>query len=437
MKIACCPLARAALRRRALAALVLLSALCPHHGIFAQGNIVPTTAPNVPIMKSLDQVEARTIVNSTNTPGNGTNSFVISQPGSYYLTGNITGVSGKNGILIGSNNVSLDLNGFQVLGVAGSSTGITDGGSNHGNAVIRHGTIRAWGAAGLDLSHSFDALISELIIADCSGIGMTAGDSCAMRDCVVRNNTGDDIVVGANSNLVHCTAVSSFGGHGINLGANSTITGCSSNSNFKDGFFLGAGSEATNCLAISNASYGFESGTNCKVENSAANQNQIGIGMGDDSFVSRCKASNNTGLAGIVVNSRSIVDACVVSANAHRGIQVGGILATQASSTVSNNTVSWNGNGTGGYGFDAGIYVLGYHHRIDNNHVADNKGDGITLDDNVTGHNLVVRNSCITNTAFQYRMSGIPGQGTAGDNDVGPIGSAANVSSPWANLIFF
>ena len=38
-------------------------------------------------MESLDQAEARIIVNATNTPGDATTTFIISQPGSYYLTG--------------------------------------------------------------------------------------------------------------------------------------------------------------------------------------------------------------------------------------------------------------------------------------------------------------------------------------------------------------
>ena len=62
-------------------------------------------------MKTLDQVEARTIINAANTPGDANNTFIISQAGSYYLTGNITGESGKNGISIQAEDVTLDLNG--------------------------------------------------------------------------------------------------------------------------------------------------------------------------------------------------------------------------------------------------------------------------------------------------------------------------------------
>ncbi len=54
-------------------------------------------------MKTADQIEPRTIVNATNTPGDAANSFIIKQPGSYYLTTNLVGVSGKGGIEILTN----------------------------------------------------------------------------------------------------------------------------------------------------------------------------------------------------------------------------------------------------------------------------------------------------------------------------------------------
>ena len=81
------------------AALVLGLLLQPVSILHAQGPLTPPGAPT-PTMKTLDQIEPRKEVNATNTPGDATNLFIISTGGSYYLGGNITGVSGKHGIQI-------------------------------------------------------------------------------------------------------------------------------------------------------------------------------------------------------------------------------------------------------------------------------------------------------------------------------------------------
>src|SRR4051794_28495446 len=88
-----------------------------------QGSLTPPGAP-APTMKTLDQLEPRVPVSATTTPGDATSVFKITQPGSYYLTGNITGASGKHGTFIAAGNVTLDLMGFELVGVAGSLDGI-------------------------------------------------------------------------------------------------------------------------------------------------------------------------------------------------------------------------------------------------------------------------------------------------------------------------
>src|SRR5216683_1539226 len=85
-------------------AAALLSTFNFQPSTFAQGSLTPPSAPAA-TMKSLDQIEARTIVNSNNTPGDAQSLFKITNSGSYYLTGNMTGVSGKHGIVIAAANV--------------------------------------------------------------------------------------------------------------------------------------------------------------------------------------------------------------------------------------------------------------------------------------------------------------------------------------------
>src|SRR5580658_9358313 len=91
----------------ALAA-ALVSLLISTQSVLAQGSLTPPGAP-APTMKTLSQVEPRTIVAAANTPGDSGDTFIISQSGSYYLTTNMTGVSDQDCIEITANNVTLDL----------------------------------------------------------------------------------------------------------------------------------------------------------------------------------------------------------------------------------------------------------------------------------------------------------------------------------------
>jgi hypothetical protein len=110
------------------------------------------------------------VVNSGGFP------YVISQPGSYRLAGNLT-VSGApfvNGILISANNVTLDLNGFSIIAGAGiTNDGISDGGNLTG-LTIRNGTISGFGNWGIDASRS-SAVVEGIIVTGNSNGGITVG----------------------------------------------------------------------------------------------------------------------------------------------------------------------------------------------------------------------------------------------------------------------
>src|SRR6478609_1827254 len=84
---------------------LLLSALNSQLLTFAQGSLTPPAGAPAPVMKSLSQIEPRTPVSSA--------PFTINQPGSYYLTTNLT-ISSGTAITIATNDVTLDLNGFAL-----------------------------------------------------------------------------------------------------------------------------------------------------------------------------------------------------------------------------------------------------------------------------------------------------------------------------------
>jgi hypothetical protein len=156
-------------------------------------------------MKTLQEVEPRTPISSL--------PFTISQPGSYYLTGDLTGASGQNAILITSSNVTLDLMGFTLQGGGGIVSGITFGaGPDKVNIVIRNGRIRGWGAYGIYL---FDASLRNIAFEDLmieSNLvgGVSCPEWCRVLDSTLIENGGDSITVGSAS-LVQGNVVISLG----------------------------------------------------------------------------------------------------------------------------------------------------------------------------------------------------------------------------------
>ena len=96
-------------------AIVVVSAvsLIAGAGMLLAGPLNPPSGPVTGTFKTLTEVEPRIAVSAANTPGNNSTAFIITQPGSYYLTGSVI-VQGIDAISIRSSNVVLDLNGFTV-----------------------------------------------------------------------------------------------------------------------------------------------------------------------------------------------------------------------------------------------------------------------------------------------------------------------------------
>lgn len=187
--------------------------------------LLPPSGPITGTFKTLTEVEPRVIVNARNTPGNGSNTFIISQPGSYYLDRNITGEAGKVGIRILANDVTLDLNGFVLQGAAGATNGIVYTGSDRFR--LRNGTIRGWPGAGVTFAAGggFNNLVEDLQVSENTGPGLDLRDGVQVRRVKVEFNGGLAVRLASYSNIADST-IRATAGSGVQLFDGASIRNC-------------------------------------------------------------------------------------------------------------------------------------------------------------------------------------------------------------------
>ena len=220
------------------------------------GDLNPPPGPIVPTMKTLVEVEPRTPVQSLS--GSATALHVISEPGSYYLTGNIAGESGKNGIEVAADDVTLDLNGYALLGMPESLDGVMIH-AHRSNIACLSGSVRGWGDDGID--------------AGSDGIG-----GGRFIDVHAYGNGGRGLMGGSVWTITRCTATAN-GSHGIQVGTVATVTECSVAGNGGDGITLAVRSEGglvTNCTSKENTGFGFRADTGVSIVGCVSTHDQGG-----------------------------------------------------------------------------------------------------------------------------------------------------------------
>lgn len=161
-------------------------------GVSFAGDLNPPAGPVLPTMKTLDEVEPRIAINAINTPGDSTNQFIISQAGSYYLTGNIVSSGSRAGIRVAVDGVTIDLNGFVVdgTGTSGSTaSGISSLGTVTRAAHIRNGEVRNWPNFGVFMVGDAGVL-EDMVIRNNANNGVQLSDHGAMRRCTLIGNGG-------------------------------------------------------------------------------------------------------------------------------------------------------------------------------------------------------------------------------------------------------
>jgi parallel beta-helix repeat protein len=333
-------------------------ALAMFAGLAVAGPINPPAGPVTSTMKTLSEVEPRIAINATNTPGDADatpSMFKITQPGSYYLTGNITGVAGKHGIEIVSTGVTIDLNGFSLKGVPGTLDGVFVAG-NYRGTTIRNGVVSSWGDDGIDAYTAFGGGRIEGVISHSNtGDGIRAGIAMTVTTSAATNNQGDGIVTSESCTVIGCTAYNNTG-TGVVAGPGSTVENCSSMGNNGRGFSADLGSTVRGCTATVNGSDGISCSISCTIQNNTLARNGVLLTNGAGIYVTgndnRIEGNNCSGAdIGLdIAASGNIIMKNTCSGNTNNW----SIVAGNAVAPIVNagtNAASINGNSyTGGLG---------------------------------------------------------------------------------------
>jgi hypothetical protein len=217
----------------------------------------------------------------------------LDAPGSYRLTGDLSLDTGSlSGIDIRASDVTLDLNGFGIIGTVVCTTSETEtscspsnlGGmgvsapssGGYRNITVRNGTVRGMGNDGIDIAAVAGVRIEGIraISNGARGISVreaTTEDSASVTGCSAIRN-GNDGIYSPNGSEVSRNVANYNDGMGISTLFGSIVSGNVAIGNFSDGIFANVGSLVTGNVAYDNTGYGL-SGSASYANNSFVNNN--------------------------------------------------------------------------------------------------------------------------------------------------------------------
>ena len=337
---------------------LLLSVFSFQLSAFSQGSLTPPAGPITPTMVTLSQVQPRTAITNTSSQ------VTISQPGSYYLTHNLT-VSTGDAIDINTNGVTLDLNGFTISSTAASAAGtaillnrgwknitivngfIQGGVTNNGSGVYGGGGF-AYGIY-YSVNSPVNVLVSHVSVSGCLnyGIFLNSGDSTVVEACTARTVGSYGIVA---STIKSCSAID-CGNEAI---AGDQVSDCRGQSSGGIGLYA---TTALNCYGYSNSGYGLDATT---AQNCFGSGNGSGYGL-DATTALNCYGYSN-GSVGLYATttqncygvSSSGYGLYTVTAESCYGYSYGSGYGLYAYATAS-GCYGYSNSGTGLYAFIANV----------------------------------------------------------------------------------
>ncbi len=388
------------MNRTALACTAIASASLILAAMLRAGPLDPPAGPVTSSYKTLTEVEPRTAISAANTPGDAGSVYHITQQGSYYLTGNLTGAAGKHIIKIDADNVTIDLNGFAMNGVGGSFDGINSP-SNRRSLTIRNGTIRGNGSSGIFLSSSSGVRLDNLVVSNNTLDGVWPGTSATVSNVQVLDCARDGFVLQntSDSTFTDCIAIGNHTGF-KGPGADVIFTRCIARSNSVNGIEVAGGGNAIHCVATANTGWGFKTtGDRATFENCDSEANgAAGFYIQHfDCVISRCVARSNglgtTKASGFFSGTDGVSNhayrECTAFFNGKAGFEIG-------AARVSMEDCSANENGA------SGVMAAGQSVRIVDSRLDGNGQLGADLGQGSSVEGTTVQN----NTADGLRING-------------------------------
>ncbi len=189
------------------------------------------------------------------TGDSGGSPVTITQAGSYRLTSNLTlADENASGIVVSAPNVTIDLNGFSIIGITtcdesplvcsptgtGSGIGIQACTLDCENLTVRNGSIIGAGNEGLALGKWGRA--ADLTVASNGNNGIQARNGVVVQNCSIRSNGGTGIVISTSGPSIFASNITgniimANAGYGMNLSGPAVVVGNTITYNEKDGLF--------------------------------------------------------------------------------------------------------------------------------------------------------------------------------------------------------
>ena len=154
------------------------------------GNVTPGDAPDFPV--------------------------TLSRSGAYSLGGNLSVPAGKDGIVIAAPDVTIDLNGFFMIGSGTAEHGIT--GAERG-ATILNGSLVGFGKNGIDGRGPFWIIRAMRVISTRGFAAVKCAESCHVEGSIVYANEFQAVDSQAGGGSVIGSVIANNAGQGVASGS--------------------------------------------------------------------------------------------------------------------------------------------------------------------------------------------------------------------------